>query len=99
MIKNLDYASLTFFLFFEFHSLTSNAIGDRGAKALGQALRINITLTTLLLGIFFSFSSLSIFFTVRSFLVFSLHSNDIGHEGAEAIGGALQKNCTLATLE
>ncbi len=65
-----------------------NLIGPKGAKSIGDALKVNITLQELYLcgTVYLSFIDLFL-------------GNQIGDEGAETIGEALKVNHTLRHLD
>ena len=98
-----------------FCSLNSNQIGDIGAKALGEALKINTSVKVLeyvdnLILEFalpeldnsrmLSFKTYILYSHGHHFHVFfSLVCNHIGDIGAKAIGEALSVNTSVAKLE
>ena len=67
-----------------------NELGDKGAKAIAEALKTNTTLAELDLG-----KNINI---QQRNANFSLSYNRIGHGGANAIGETLQANTVLVDL-
>jgi len=94
---------------FDLHSLEREKIGDTGAQHIGEALKINKTLTTLKCAPSFpppqaKMRSLCCRqgLTVCDCFLFGPHSlkyNEIGDEGAQHIGKALKINKALTTLK
>eukprot|EP00962_Isochrysis_galbana_P016122 scaffold4613_cov129-Isochrysis_galbana.AAC.17 len=93
---------------FDLHSLERNEIGDTGAQHIGEALKINKTLTTLMCAPSFppqaKMRSLCCQhgLTVCGCSLFGPHSlmdNKIGNEGAQHIGEALKTNKALTSLK
>ncbi len=81
------------------HSLGYNKIRDEGARAIAEALKINVTLKDIkcVRGLLFSIVELWLtrFLTACAH---SLRANSIGAEGARAIAEALKSNTTLTTI-
>lgn len=74
------------------HYSLGNGIGDDGAVALGKALEMNTTLSSLCLN-----SKSNVYRTVRKFF-FEFLENHIRMEGATALSKALKTNTSLQSL-
>ena len=77
----------------------ANNIGDEGAKALGEALKENKTLTYLDISGTSSFRDGLTYLDAADNLWMVIIGNGIGDEGAKALSDSLKENKTLKVLD
>ena len=90
-------------------SQDNNRIGDDGARAIADAMRVNSSVQTLnlvrlcccmLLDVFFTFVSLKFLLLFQYLnLNVSQWTNNIGSDGARAIADAMRVNSSVQTLD
>ena len=93
-------ASINNPLFSLFIKSSVNNIGERGAKALSDALKSNMTLTKLTLGGEYKRNSTQMAFINNPlfFILIKSTGNGIGETGTTALSDALESNSTLTEL-
>ena len=79
--------------------ITWNEIGVEGAKAIGDALKTNTSLTQLDLSLTHNTNETTPHHITSHHLILSSTGNNIEPEGAKAIGEALKANTSLTKLD